>query len=97
MLYVIFMLNVIDAWLTLAWVKTGLAVEANPLMAGLLSMGDAWFIGVKISAVAIACGALCMLREHTLAKRLSVWVCIVYMIVMLTHCHGLRLLWFSLS
>lgn len=97
MLYTIFMLNIIDAWLTLAWVKTGIAVEANPLMAKLLVMGDAWFIGIKVLAVAIACGALCMLREHALAKRLSIWVCLVYMLIMISHFHGLRLLWFSLS
>ena len=97
MLYLIFLLNVIDALLTLAWIKTGIAVEANPLMAELLALGEGWFIGVKILAVAIACGALCLMREHSLAKRLSVWVCIVYIAVTISHCYGLWLLWFSLS
>ena len=97
MLYVIFILNIVDAWLTLAWIKTGLAVEANPLMADLLEMGDVWFVSVKILAVALACGALCMLRKHTLAKRLSAVVCVVYMLIMISHIQGIRLLWYSLS
>lgn len=91
------MLNIIDAWLTLAWIKIGIAFEANPLMAYALSIGDAWFIGTKIFAVAIACGALCMLRDYQLAKRLSIYVCIVYIMIMIVHGYGFILAAHNLS
>ena len=68
-LCVIFMLNIIDAWLTLTWIKIGIAHEANPLMAHLLMLGDQWFICIKVFAVAIACVCLYTLRNHELAIR----------------------------
>lgn len=44
----LFLLNAIDALLTIYWVRNGFATEGNQLMAGLLDMGNAPFLTVKI-------------------------------------------------
>ena len=44
----LFALNLLDALLTIYWVRNGVAAESNQLMARLLDMGDAPFLIVKI-------------------------------------------------
>ena len=46
--FLLFGLNLLDALLTLVWVRAGVATEANFLMANLLDIGDAPFLAVKI-------------------------------------------------
>lgn len=50
----LFTLNLLDAVLTIYWVRNGFATEGNQLMAGLLEMGNAPFLTVKIMVGAIA-------------------------------------------
>lgn len=50
----LFILNLLDALLTIYWVRHGFATEGNQLMAGLLDMGNAPFLTVKITIGAIA-------------------------------------------
>ena len=47
--FLLFLLNIFDAVLTIAWVRTGVAVESNQLMATLLDMGNWPFLAVKIA------------------------------------------------
>lgn len=44
----LFTLNLLDAVLTIYWVRHGIATEGNELMATLLDMGDLPFLLVKI-------------------------------------------------
>lgn len=44
----LFGLNLLDAILTLVWVRNGVATETNELMAGLLARGDLAFLTAKI-------------------------------------------------
>ena len=44
----LFMLNLLDALLTIVWVRNGVAPEGNHLMASLLDMGDFPFLMVKL-------------------------------------------------
>ncbi|MCA1589552.1 MAG: DUF5658 family protein [Acidobacteria bacterium] len=46
--FLLFALNLLDALLTIAWVRSGVATEGNLLMARLLDFGDFPFLGVKI-------------------------------------------------
>jgi hypothetical protein len=46
--FLLFALNLLDGLLTIIWVRAGIATEANALMAGLLDIGDAPFLAVKI-------------------------------------------------
>lgn len=56
----LFLLNLLDAVLTIIWVRSGVASEGNQVMAHLLEIGDATFLGVKIAIGTFA--ALVLLR-----------------------------------
>jgi hypothetical protein len=47
--FLLFALNLLDAVLTLYWVRNGFATEGNHLMATLLDIGDLPFLAVKIA------------------------------------------------
>ena len=46
--FLLFSLNILDAILTIIWVRTGIAPEGNQLMASLMEESDFAFLGVKI-------------------------------------------------
>ena len=50
----LFILNFLDAVLTIYWVRHGFATEGNQLMAGLLDIGYAPFLTVKLAIGAVA-------------------------------------------
>ena len=85
--FVLFSLNLIDAILTLVWVRTGIAPEGNQLMAGLMEIGDFAFIGVKIMMGTIV--AVVILRwggRHQRLARVGITVALsVYFCVMGVH------------
>ena len=56
--FLLFALNLLDALLTIVWVRSGVATESNQLMASLLDIGNGPFLGVYI---AIGAGAAIVL------------------------------------
>lgn len=58
--FLLFSLNLLDALLTIVWVRNGVATEGNDLMAILLDSGDVPFLSVKIAIGIIT--ALVILR-----------------------------------
>lgn len=52
--FLLFFLNFLDAVLTIYWVRNGFATEGNQLMAGLLDIGYAPFLIVKLGIGALA-------------------------------------------
>ncbi len=75
----LFGLNLLDALLTLVWVRNGVATEGNSLMAKLLDIGDLWFLGAKVAIGAIAVAVLLKwssskIAEYGLAVALAVYV-----------------------
>jgi hypothetical protein len=75
----LFGLNLLDALLTLVWVRNGVATEGNQLMAKLLEIGDWWFIGAKLAIGAVAVAVLLKwgsskIAEYGLAVALAVYV-----------------------
>jgi hypothetical protein len=46
--FLLFSLNLLDAILTIIWVRTGVAPEGNQLMASVMEHSDFAFVGVKI-------------------------------------------------
>ncbi len=52
--FLLFALNLLDAFFTLFWVHNNYAAESNQLMAGLLDVGYAPFLFVKIGIGALA-------------------------------------------
>lgn len=64
----LFALNLLDALLTVFWVRSGVATESNQLMAGLLDIGNGPFLGVKIAMGAIAAFVLFKWGNRPLAR-----------------------------
>jgi hypothetical protein len=64
----LFMLNVLDAVLTIVWVRSGVATESNQLMASLLDIGNTPFLLVKISIGAVAAIVLSRWGSRRLAR-----------------------------
>jgi hypothetical protein len=81
----LFVLNLLDAVLTIYWVRHGFASEANHLMAGLLEVGDIPFLTVKTSVGGLA--AFVFFRwSHLAVARFGVTIALsVYMSLMVVH------------
>jgi uncharacterized protein DUF5658 len=75
----LFVLNLIDALLTLVWVRNGIATEGNHLMAALLEIGDFPFLLAKLAIGGIAAFVLMRwgnlkLARHGLTVALAVYI-----------------------
>lgn len=64
----LFGLNLLDALLTLVWVRSGVAIEGNQLMAALLDIGDGPFLGTKVAIGTIAALVLFRWGSRPLAR-----------------------------
>lgn len=64
----LFALNLLDALLTIVWVRSGVATESNQLMARLLEIGDGPFLAVKIAIGFLAAIVLLRARNRRLAR-----------------------------
>ena len=63
----LFLLNWLDAQLTLVWVHSNIAEEGNGLMARLITMGDAPFLLAKIAQGTVAAYRIISARMDTAA------------------------------
>ena len=66
--FLLFSLNLLDALLTIVWVRSGVATEGNQLMASLLDIGNGPFLGVKIAIGAVAAVVLFRWGHRPLAR-----------------------------
>lgn len=64
----LFGLNLLDALLTLVWVRSGVATEGNALMASLLEIGDTPFLAVKIAIGALTVFVISMWGHKSVAR-----------------------------
>ncbi len=85
-------LNVIDVVATLAFVSSGVAVEANPIMARALALGPAAFVAIKIAVVTLGALVLWRYARLGLAKLGSVVVCAAYALVVIYDLGWMRAL-----
>jgi len=81
----LFLLNWLDAQLTLYWVHSNIATEGNGLMAQLMQIGDAPFMLTKLAIGAFAGYVLYRCSHLTIARRGMKLVLMVYGAIMLTH------------
>ena len=81
----LFLLNWLDAQLTLFWVHSNVASEGNGLMARLLQAGDAPFLFTKLAIGAFAAYVLYRCSHLTVAQRGMRLVLAVYGAVMFVH------------
>lgn len=64
----LFSLNLLDALLTIFWVRNGVATEGNHLMAKLLEVGDLTFLGTKIAVGAVTAAVLIAWGDRKIAR-----------------------------
>jgi len=81
----LFMLNWLDAQLTIVWVHARVATEGNGLMAQLLHLGDTPFLLVKLTVGAFAAYTLYRCSHFTLARRGMQVVLTIYLAIMCAH------------
>ena len=82
----LFVLNWLDAQLTLFWVHSNIASEGNGLMSELLRVGDAPFMLVKLMVGAFAAYTLYRCSHLPLARRGMQLVLTIYIALMVAHC-----------
>jgi MFS superfamily sulfate permease-like transporter len=80
-----FILNAIDGVLTVAWVLSGHAQEANPIMDHLLDVDPVVFIVVKLTLVALGSFLLWRLRRIPAAVVAIFLLFIVYYSILVYH------------
>lgn len=83
--FLLFSLNLLDAILTIIWVRSGVAPEGNHLMAALLDMSDLTFLGAKIAMGTFAAVVLLRWGNRKLARYGVSVALAVYISVMGIH------------
>lgn len=83
--FLLFSLNLIDALLTIFWVRNGFATEGNHLMATLLDIGDTPFLAVKIAIGAVTAFVLWRWSDLRLARYGLTLALVVYIALMGIH------------
>jgi hypothetical protein len=87
----ILVLNAVDAVLTLLWVHTGRATEANPLLAELVDSHPVLFVSVKLTLVALGSSLLWHFRRRRLAVIGIFAGFLIYYYLLLYHLGGFDL------
>ena len=81
----LFAMNLLDAQLTILWVRLDIATEGNALMASLLDRGVAPFLSVKLGIGAFAAYILYRCAHLPMARRGMVLVLALYGALMGVH------------
>jgi hypothetical protein len=84
-IFLLFALNVLDALLTVFWVRSGVATEGNQLMAGLLDIGNGPFLVIKIAMGAVTALVLFKWSSRPLARYGLAVVLAIYIGLMGVH------------
>jgi hypothetical protein len=83
--FLLFALNLLDALLTIVWVRSGVATEGNQLMAALLDIGNGPFLLAKIAIGVVAAVVLVKWGNRPLARFGMVVALSVYLGLMAIH------------
>ncbi len=74
-------LNLLDAFATMIWVMSGLAQEANPVMAEAIDHGPSVFLLSKVALVTLAALLLWRNRESLVARTAVIPLVLLYAFV----------------
>ena len=81
----LFVLNGLDAQLTLLWIRLNVASEGNALMARVLEHGELSFLGAKVAIGGIAAYILYRFGHLPIARHGLTVVLGIYAVLMLIH------------
>ncbi len=88
---VVLVLNAIDGVLTLYWIFSDMATEANPLMDTLIAFGPVPFIIVKMTIVFLGSFLLWRLRRHAWAVCAVFAAFLAYYFILLYHLSAMNI------
>jgi hypothetical protein len=88
-LRLLFLFNLLDAFLSVLWINSGVAIEANPIMAAAMSHGMSFFVLVKISMVSMAIAILWHTRKNRLSRYASLAATLAMGLVVIYHVYGI--------
>lgn len=83
--FLLFALNGVDAHLTILWLRLNVATEGNAIMARVLNLGEAPFLGLKLTIGAFAAYVLYRCSYMPLARRGLSLVLGIYFALMMVH------------
>jgi hypothetical protein len=83
--FLLFALNLLDALLTIVWVRNGVATEGNQLMASLMDIGDGTFLTAKVAIGAVTAIVLFRWGNRPLARYGLAIALAVYIGLMVIH------------
>jgi hypothetical protein len=89
---VILVLNLVDSCFTLAWISSGMATEANEVMATVLELGPVAFAMVKMCLVTGGVYVLVVRSQTRLAQVGLSLTTVVYTLVCTHHLHFLAVM-----
>jgi len=92
----IFLLNAVDGALTVIWVLTGKAEEANPLMAELIDIEPVFFMVAKLLLVALGSFLLWRFRRQRAAVIGLFVLFIAYYFILVWHFKAIASIYFPL-
>jgi hypothetical protein len=91
MVMAVLILNLLDGILTLVWITTGVAEEANPLLADLVNEQPILFMGAKTALVGLGSLLLWWRRKRPMAV-VAIFICfVVYYLLLLYHLSSMQL------
>lgn len=70
LLILLFLFSCLDAYFTLLWIDSGLAIEANPLLQPLIEHGPFSFVATKLLLTGLGC---IILHRSKNESRLAAW------------------------
>ncbi|MGH9928452.1 MAG: DUF5658 family protein [Pyrinomonadaceae bacterium] len=81
----LFVMNWLDAQLTILWLRLNIATEGNGIMAGLLNHSEASFLSVKLLIGGLSAYTLYRFAEIPIARRGMKVVLGIYLAIMMLH------------
>lgn len=81
----LFLMNWLDAQLTILWVRLNVATEGNGIMARVLDLGEMPFLATKLAVGAFAAFILYRCADFTIARRGMQVVLSLYALLMVVH------------
>ena len=84
----LFVLNFLDAILTLVWIQVGFATEANPIMDAVMKIHPSLFVLAKVALVSACLGILWTHRSRALARFCTTFGFSVYSMIIVYHVVG---------
>lgn len=88
----IFVMNVLDGWLTIVWVNLHLATEANPLMNALLQIDPGLFMAGKLGIIFMSLQIIRNYRHRLSAMLTLLFAFWLYALIIAYHFLGLMVI-----